>query len=104
MRRFLCLLLAILFYCLLAPARDRVLTDRVTDDAGIPIPFASVKVKRTNPAVHNWIGSTFRTNGSSLSYSYPQALLNMAALINRSTDVLLKNARNSGINLSLDIT
>ena len=76
MRRFLCLLQAILFYCLMAPAHDRVLTERVTDDAGIPIPFASVKVKLTDPALYNLIGNTFRTDGSSLIYSYPQALFN----------------------------
>src|SRR5829696_7198368 len=45
MRKVLCLVQALLFYCLTVSAQTRTLSGKITDDAGAPIPFASVKVK-----------------------------------------------------------
>ena len=62
MRKILCLLQALLLYCAIASAQGRLLTGRVTDDAGAPVPFASIKVKGTPTGTSADAQGQFRIN------------------------------------------
>jgi TonB-linked SusC/RagA family outer membrane protein len=48
MRKFLTLFSVLIFYSILASAQTRLVTGKVTDQAGQPVPFATVKVKGNN--------------------------------------------------------
>jgi TonB-linked SusC/RagA family outer membrane protein len=62
MRKFLCLLQALLLYCLTVSAQNRMLTGRILDDAGSPIPFASIRVKGNSSGTSADAQGNFRIN------------------------------------------
>ena len=51
MRRFLSLFTVLLFCGIASLAQNRVVTGKVTDDAGNPAPFASIKIKNTKTGI-----------------------------------------------------
>ena len=51
MRKLLTLLAVLVLSCALATAQTKVLTGRVTDDKGQPVPFATIKVKSSRSGV-----------------------------------------------------
>jgi TonB-linked SusC/RagA family outer membrane protein len=48
MRKFLTLFSVLIFYSILASAQTHIVTGKVTDQAGQPVPFATVKIKGNN--------------------------------------------------------
>lgn len=65
MRKCLCLLQALLFYCLTVSAQNRVLTGKILDDAGSPIPFATIRVKGNSTGTSADAQGNFRINVAS---------------------------------------
>jgi len=48
MRKFLALFLVLISFSILASAQTKLVTGKITDQQGLPVPFATVKVKGTN--------------------------------------------------------
>jgi TonB-dependent SusC/RagA subfamily outer membrane receptor len=48
MRKFLTMLVMLIFYSVLATAQNRTVTGKVADQQGQPVPFATIKVKGSN--------------------------------------------------------
>src|SRR5580700_6631279 len=51
MRKFLSMLIVLLGLTLFAFSQPKIITGRVTDVAGLPVPFASVRIKGTKIGV-----------------------------------------------------
>ena len=67
MRKFLCLLQAFLFYCLTVSAQNRVITGKILDDAGSPIPFATIRIKGNSTGTSADAQGNFRITANSES-------------------------------------
>ena len=65
MRKFLCLLQALLFLCLTLSAQNRVLTGKILDDAGSPIPFATIRIKGNSTGTSADAQGNFRISANS---------------------------------------
>ena len=51
MRKLASLLAMLLLFAAVAFGQDRLITGQITDDKGVPIPFASVLIKGTSKGV-----------------------------------------------------
>lgn len=51
MRKLACLCTVLLLFCVVASAQNRTITGTVKDNAGDPIPFASIKIKGSNTGI-----------------------------------------------------
>ncbi|MGB8195344.1 MAG: carboxypeptidase-like regulatory domain-containing protein, partial [Chitinophagaceae bacterium] len=65
MRKLLSLFSALMLFSVLALAQTRVVTGKVTDDKGDPIPFATVTIKGTKNATVADAGGTFTIRAKS---------------------------------------
>src|SRR5215204_4998556 len=74
MRKFLCLFQALLLYCLTVSAQSRYLTGRILDDAGLPVPFATIKIKG------NSTGTSADANGNFRISVTPTSVLVVSAV------------------------
>ncbi|MBC7828369.1 MAG: SusC/RagA family TonB-linked outer membrane protein [Chitinophagaceae bacterium] len=64
MRKILCLVQATLLFCLTASAQTRLLSGRITDDAGSPVPFATIKLKGAGSGTSADAQGNFKINVS----------------------------------------